>query len=73
MQKATFFDRKGRGEGTGLLRVNRAVGFKRKGRLVEAGRPFFGTNGTLLSYDRTNRYIGAGTYWEDGDFSFLRP
>ena len=35
------------GEGIWLLRLKRAVTFKRNGRLAEAGRPFFGTGGEV--------------------------
>ena len=60
MQKAAFFDRKGRGEGTGILRLNQVFVHQTKSRLAKAGRPFFGMEGrgALLSYDRNFGSIG---------------
>ena len=61
MQKAAFFDRKGRGEGSGFLRLNQVFVHQTKSRLAKAGRPFFGTNGTLFYHIRN-----FGAFWNTG-------
>ena len=61
MQKAAFFDRKGRGEGTGILRLNQVFVHQKKSRLAKAGGLSLVRDGTLLSYDRN-----FGAFWNTG-------
>ena len=58
--KGGISDRKGRGEGTGLLRLNQVFVHQTKRPSRESGAAFFGMGGrgALLSYDRNFGSIG---------------